>query len=276
MRLDIYEGVVLDRDDPKSRGRYYVYIPEVQFNDKTEKPPVDSKFSGIWCYNLLNNFVRYTEKDINKSSDKSSFGNYFPLKPGTHVLIGISVDEGREYWNLGYILNVISFEQPPNKDRDNFYLLEKTDKNSWMYIDEKNSDFALSFHAGKSNVWGKEDQIQISKDSGTVVDLKDDSVTVFHDSGNYLYIDSSEVTMKNGSSFIKISSDHISIRSNEIYIQGASSVAIEGGAVEINDGVSVPDTAASKSDIAKPSLDAVKTVNDTDKNLFKELSNGQA
>lgn len=274
MKLDIYEGVVLDREDPKNSGRYYVYIPELQFNDKTDNPPVKNKYSGVWCHNLLSNFVRYTETGLRDCDNKGSYGSYQPLRPGTHVLVGFQEDE-HEIWNIGYILNILSFEKPPNKDRDDFYVLQKTDKESWAYIDEKNADFALSFHSGKSNVWGNEDHIQLSKDSGTVVDVTDDSVTVFHNSGNYCYVDGNEVTLKNGESFIKVSSDHISIKANNIFIQGSSSVAIEGGSVQINDGVSVPDTASSKSDIAKPSKDAIKAINDTDEQLFKKLNNGE-
>jgi len=277
LKFDIYEGVVLDRDDPKDQGRYYVYIPELQFNDLTQNPPVNNKYSGVWCYNCVgSNFIRYTETELRDYSNKNSFGSYLPLKPGTHVLVGFPTEDNKTFWNTGYILNLLTYEKPPNDDRDNFYLIMTTDKESWAFIDETGEQFAVSFHSGKSNVWGKEDVIQISKESGTVVEVHDDHITAFHNSGNYIHIDGDQITAKIGGSFIKLSSDHISLKSDSIYIQGDSLVAIEGGAVQIDDGVNVPDTADSKSDVAKPSLDAIKEINEKDEELHTKLINGNA
>ena len=276
MKFDIYEGIVLDREDPKNQGRYYVYIPELQFNDLTDSPPVKNKFSGVWCYNCVgNNFVRYTESELREFKNTNSYGSYTPLKPGTHVLVGFPENKDKTFWNIGYILNIITIERPPNDDRDNFYLLQTTDKESWMFIDESKEQFAMSFHKGRSNVWGKEDVVHISKDSGTVVEVHDDHILSFHKSGNYCYIDGNEITMKVGGSFIKIAKDHISIKADTVYIQGGSLVAVEGGAVKINDGVTVPDNAAAKQNIAKPSIDAIKEINEKDKQLHTRLENGE-
>lgn len=294
MKWDLYEGVVLKRDDPKKIGRYYVYIPELQYNDKTDSPPVKNKFSGIWCYNLLSNFARYTETELLKcDKNNCSYGSYQPLKPGTHVLVGFR-EEANEYWNYGYILNVITFEIPPNKERDDFYLLQKTDKESWAYIDEKTSDFAMTFRKGKSNVWGNEKHVQISKDSGTVIDVQDNSITAFHKSGNYCYIDDKKITsqidgnfvrltkdaidLEIGGSYVHMTKNKIAINSQTVQINGGAKVIIQGGQVQINDGVAAgaaPGAAVKKSKVAKPSLDAIKEINTTDEKLFKKLNNGE-
>ena len=276
MKFDIYEGVILDRKDPQDQGRYYVYVPELQFNDLTENPPVKNKFSGIWCYNCIgNNMIRYTETELREYKDTGSYGTYMPLRPGTHVLLGLPINNNTTNWSVGYILNLITFEKPPNDDRDNFFLLTTTDKESWTFIDEAKGQFAVSLHAGKSNVWGNDTTIHLSKDNGNVVEVSDDHIISFHNSGNYCYVDGDTVTLKAGSSFINIASDHISIKSDQVYVNGASLVAIEGGSVQINDGVPAPDTAASKSDIAKPSQDAIKAINDKDKQLYTKLTNGK-
>ena len=275
MKFDIYEGIVLDRNDPKDQGRYYVYIPELQFNDLTETPPVKNKYSGIWCYNCIgSNFIRYTEAELREFKNTNSYGSYMPLKPGTHVLVGFPEDKNKTVWNTGYILNLLTFEKPPNDDRDNFYLLMTTDKESWAFIDENREQFAVSFHHGRSNVWGKENVIHLSKDSGTVVEVHDDHITAFHNTGNYVHVDGNQITAKIGGSFIRMTNEHISIKSANVYIQGDSLVAIEGGSVKINDGVSVPDSADSKSEVAKPSLDAIKEINEKDKQLHTKLING--
>ncbi len=277
MKFDIYEGIVLDRDDPKKQGRYYVYIPELQFNDLTDNPPINNKYSGVWCYNCVgNNFIRYTEAELRDFKNTNSYGSYMPLKPGTHVLVGFPENSNKTYWDSGYILNIITFEKPPNEDRDDFYLIYTTDKESWAFIDENGEQFAISFHNGKSNVWGKDDVIHLSKKNGTVAEIHDDHITLFHNSGNYVHIDENQITAKIGGSFIKLSNDHISIKAESVYIEGSSLVAIEGGAVQINDGVTVPDSADSKSDIAKPSLDAIKEINDKDKELHRKINNGRA
>jgi len=218
--------------------------------------------------------IRYTETELRDYKDTNSYGSYMPLRPGTHVLIGFSESNGLTAWECGYILNLITFEKPPNDDRDDFFLLTTTDKESWSFIDEAKGQFAVSLHAGKSNVWGNETTIHLSKENGNVVEVSDDHIISFHNSGNYCYVDGSEITLKAGSSFIKIASDHISIKSDKVYINGDSLVAIEGGSIQINDGVPAPDTAESKTDIAKPSQDAIKAINDKDKELSTKLTNG--
>ena len=277
MKFEIYEGIVTAREDPKKQGRYYVYIPELQFNDLTDNPPVDNKFSGIWCYNMIgNNFIRYTETEFREFKNTNSYGSYRPLKAGTHVLVALRSKGNKTVWHFGYIINVITYEPPPNEDRDNFYLIESTDKESWAFIDETKEQFAVSFHHGRSNVWGKEEVIQISKDSGTVVEVHDDHILSFHKSGSYVYIDGDEITAKIGDSFIRMSKDHISVKSKSVFIQGESLVAIEGAKVQINDGVQVPDSASSRSDVAKSSLNAIKEINEKDKKLHKKLINGDS
>ena len=87
----------------------------------------------------------------------------------------------------------------------------------------------------------------------------------FHKFGNYCYIDENEITAKVGGSFVKITSDHISLKAESVYIQGNSLVAIEGGEIKIDKGVEVPDEAVAKQDIAKPSIDAIKEINEKDK-----------
>lgn len=276
MRIELVEGIITKRDDPKNKGRYYVFVPELQYNDLTDNPPVDGKYSGYWCYNNINNFSRYTETEFRDFKDTNSYGSYQPLKPGTHVSVGLPVDsDGNISNSIGFILNIISFDSPPNSDRDDFYLLQTTDKESWMYFDEKNKNFALSLHGQNSNVWGNDKTIHLSKKSGTVVEVHDDHILNFHSSGNFCYIDGNEITASIGGTFIKMSKDRMSLKSKEIYIQGENLVAIEGNQIEIADGVPVPDQVSPKSNIAKTSLDPIKAVNEADKKAHTKLKNGQ-
>jgi hypothetical protein len=194
-----------------------------------------------------------------------------PLRPGTHVLVGIKIDRDRPVYDEAMILNIVTFEKPVNDDRDKFFLISATDSESWAFIDEKKEQFAMSFHAGRSNVWGVEDKIHISKDSGTVVEVHDDHITAFHKSGSFAYVDGNEVSLKIGSSFIKLTPESISIKSPEIHMEGVNLVTIEGSAVQINDGIPVSDQPKNLNDVAKPSIDAIKEINDKDKEMFNEL-----
>jgi len=123
---------VLPDLDNKRQGRYKVHIPDLM-------PSIDEG-RGIWVKNQVHNW-RIT------NSDKGEYGQYFPLQPGTKVIVKFFENDP----NTGYVDRIISdhveksnveaqdctkeFDDP--KDRDEQYVLFKTPK-KWniFYVNE--------------------------------------------------------------------------------------------------------------------------------------------
>ena len=258
----IYEGIILPVEDPSGKGRYLVYIPELQFIDESENKPGANRYNGVWCYNRLGNFSRYTDTELRDFQNSNSYGTYTPLKAGTHVEIRFKEND----YNTGEIFSIVSYDAPPNNDRDNFFLMMTTDKSSWAFFDEKNENFAISFHRGRSNVWGKEEKIHLSKDSGTVVEVGDDHITLFHHSGPYVHIDGSQIVLRIGGSFIRLDENNINI-----YAPGNVNID-SGGMVNVQDSIAQGVDPGPKSDIARESLDVIEQVNEIDENLHEKIT----
>lgn len=110
----LYHGVVLPEKDPKNRGRYKIHIDELFHHI-----PIDQ---GIWCKNRVHQW-RHT------MSTRGSYGSYWPLQPGTRVIVSFKEEDP----NTGEILKIIHDQEvnyvPYNNqvnDRDDFYMLIKT------------------------------------------------------------------------------------------------------------------------------------------------------
>jgi len=262
-----YEGVILPLDDPKKKGRYLVFIPRFQMVDKSKIKPAKG-FNGVWCYNRLGNFSRYTDVQLRNYKEYNSYGNYTPLYPGTRVNVKFKEDD----LNTGFITDIISYDVPPNNDRDNFFLLSKTSKSSWLWIDEANSTFAISFHRGRSNVWGDDEKIHLSKSTGTVVEINDDWITSFHKDGPYIHIDSTQISLRIGETYIKLTENGIDIHTpGTINSLSGGDTNIDGANTWINSGHAAPVDPGAKHDIAKPSLDDIEVKNVTDENLHVKV-----
>ena len=258
----IYEGVILPTEDPLDKGRYLVYIPELQFIDESENRPGAGHYNGVWCYNRLGAFSRYTDVELRDFQKNNSFGSYIPLKPGTHVEVRFKEND----YNTGEIINIVSYDKPPYGDRDNFYLMMTTDKSSWAFFDETNENFSMSFHRGRSNIWGQEDKIHLSKSTGTVVEVGDEHITLFHHSGPYVHIDGSQIVLRIGNAFIKLDENNINI-----YAPGNVNID-SGNMVNVQDSIAQGNDPGPKNNVARDSLDAIEQINKTDEDLHEKIS----
>jgi hypothetical protein len=125
-------GKVLPDLDPRQMGRYRVHIPEIMQNIVEDR--------GIWCKNQVHAW-RITP------SDNGEYGSYFPLHPGTEVIVRFYHND----YNSGYISKIISdAEDSSDKeaqdsvsvksslmDRDEQYIIFKTPKKfNIFYVNE--------------------------------------------------------------------------------------------------------------------------------------------
>lgn len=119
--------------DLKMKGRYKVHIPELL--------PHLEEDEGIWCKNHVHGW-RITP------SDSGEYGSYYPLHPGTYVMVKFQSND----FNSGYIDRIIS-DYKDNRDveaqdcvdvkssetdRDEQYIIFKTPK-KWniFYVNEE-------------------------------------------------------------------------------------------------------------------------------------------
>lgn len=135
LRANSYHGVILPDADPKNQGRYKVHIPELH--------PLIKENSGIWCKNQQHKWR------IGPSEDHF-YGSYYPLQPGTKVLVKFYQND----FHSGYIDRIVSdqvMETTPkigcglnpnaSIDRDELYVIFKTPKYHNLFaILEKNAD----------------------------------------------------------------------------------------------------------------------------------------
>lgn len=141
LRQFTYHGIVLKNKDIKKQGRYKIHIPELHTLIKTD--------SGIWCKNQQH-LWRWTP------SHDYMYGEYFPLQPGTKVLIRFYEND----FHSGYVDRILS-DQVMNTtpkigcklnpeaidDRDDVYMLYKTPKKHNLFVileDTKDSKNGLT------------------------------------------------------------------------------------------------------------------------------------
>lgn len=124
-----------------TEGKYLVFLLNLTPNDTSLKP--------IWARNEVqgSRFSRWV--DINTKAIISS-GSYYPLYPGMKVNVRFRTDALESC----YITNVISDIPLIDKtsNRDNFYLINKTKKNSWIYQDDDRGITHIMHDGGSSNI----------------------------------------------------------------------------------------------------------------------------
>lgn len=126
-------GTVLPDLDPLQQGRYKVHIPQLMQHITEDK--------GIWCKNQIHAW-RITP------SDNGEYGSYYPLHPGTKVIVKFYHND----INTGYIVRIISdatietdkeaqdsvTKKPALEDRDEQYIIFKTPKKfNIFYVNEE-------------------------------------------------------------------------------------------------------------------------------------------
>lgn len=135
LRNNSYHGVILPDKDPKNQGRYKVHIPELH-------PLVKDK-EGIWCKNQNHSWRMSPSEDY-------VYGSYFPLQPGTKVLVKFYQND----FHSGYIEKIVSDQviktnpkigcgnnPEATSDRDDMYVIFKTPKYHNLFaVLEKTTD----------------------------------------------------------------------------------------------------------------------------------------
>jgi len=180
-----YRGKILPDKDPKQMGRYKVHI----YGKMDHLPPNQ----GIWCKNHIHN-SRITK------SESGTYGQYFPLQPGTEVIVRFTAND----FNSGYIDRIISDssektqyncenfldstkEKTPDSsvDRDDVYLLVKTPKkNNAIYITEdtqehKPNEIWISYNTKRTAIKIDENGIHIfTKDNESLKVTLDQKVEI--------------------------------------------------------------------------------------------------
>jgi hypothetical protein len=133
-----YDGILTlsGEHDPLRQGRYLVHIDELMFQS-------DPETHGIWCQNHVHKW-RITPSKFGE------YGQYFPLQPGTRVVVKFRTRQ----ITSGYIDRIRSdmlqdtdveaqdcVEPKENiKDRDEQYIIFKTPKKNNVFYINENTD----------------------------------------------------------------------------------------------------------------------------------------
>ena len=209
MRLTdcVFQGTIIEGDDPKNRGRYRVVIPELMYNiyDQVE--------GYIYCNNHVTN-------SRNTSSNNGIYGQYFPLHAGTKVIVKFYAED----YETGYIDRIISDyysdSMPlgiPTKDRDEYYQLLRTVANDLFSVTCETS----SLPKGGIHLYHKGDNVNL----------------VFDETGIHIYSKKDFDQQIDGESFIKINGNVNCVFSSELNIQITGPVKItSSGNCDISSG----------------------------------------
>jgi hypothetical protein len=111
-------GIVLPDNDAKHQGKYKVHVPELQ--------PHMSQTEGIWAKNQVHDY-RVTP------SQKGIYGSYYPLQPGTMVIVKFFDNQ----IETAYIERTISDHANGSlplktNDRDDYYQILRTPKKNHL------------------------------------------------------------------------------------------------------------------------------------------------
>jgi len=234
MRLTdcVFQGTIIEGDDPKNRGRYRVVIPELMYNiyDKDE--------GFIYCSNQISG-------GRNSGSAAGIYGQYFPLHPNTRV----SVRFASEDYSSAYINNVVSdhhddsiplvsggTDTDKTSQRDNFTQLIRTVSNDLITVTNKTS--AGEVPADSMAFYHKGDNVKVTFDPvGIHIYTKKDFDQQI-DGKAYIGIDKDtevllkqnlKVTIKENNTIEIIGNGEMTIiGNNKIFIQGNNDLTIMG------------------------------------------------
>ena len=249
-----YDGQIIKNDeyDQRQQGKYLVHINDLISTLEDEEP---NENHSIWCRNHVHKW-RITP------SKYGEYGQYFPLQPGTRVVVKFRNDD----ITSGYIERIRSdFLEKTDieaqdcvtpkknlKDRDEQYILVKTPKkNNVFYINEDTDNepntIYLIFNRneeGRRTVYRiNEEGIHIySRDNLRLKLLKDKNVSI--EGGKTEFIQDSyilevqgnlNINVK-GSANIKTSSSARISASSNAFITAGGQVRISGGRILLNSG----------------------------------------
>lgn len=250
MRLTdcVFQGTVIEGDDPKNRGRYRVVIPELMYNiyDKDE--------GFIYCSNQISG-------GRNSGSADGIYGQYFPLHPNTRV----SVRFASEDYSSAYINNVVSdfhddsiplvsggTDTDKTSQRDNFTQLIRTVSNDLITVTNKTSagevpaDTMAFYHKGDNvkvtfdpdgiHVYTKKDFDQqidgkayITIDKDTDVLLKQNLKLVIREDNKVEIWGNSDITINGNNKIFIFGNNELTVEgNNKIGIKGDNDIVVNG------------------------------------------------
>ena len=205
-----FAGQIISGDDPMNRGRYCVLIQELMHNI------YDQSEGYIYCVNHVGNYR-------NTNSDNGIYGQYFPLQPGTKVIVKFFTND----LETGYIDRIISDYYPnsqplgiPSEDRDQYYQLLRTVANDLIAITGNTTSGALP--ANSMVFYHKGSNVKVSFDPDGIHIYTKKSLDVQIDEDAYAQIDGDTDVMLGGDLQVSISGD------NKISISGDSHLTVTG------------------------------------------------
>lgn len=217
-------GIILPDKDVRHQGRYKVHIPELQ----PHMPPSE----GIWAKNHVHKW-RITP------SQNGIYGEYFPLQPGTLVVVKFFDNQ----LETAYIDRIVSDSHPqsqPNQtvDRDDFYVVIRTPKyqHFFAFCEDTSDKPAQSIH------------LYFNKQATTIV-IDNNGINIKTNAN--LHITTSGVTNLSAGGDINLKSGAtINIQSGSpINIKGGGNINIDGPTINLNCGA-----AGSAAGAASPTL----------------------
>jgi hypothetical protein len=248
-----FQGIIYDGIEDYE-GRYKVHVAALY---PTSEPILLSLSNEV----LGNRFSRWY--DPNLQSIKSS-GSYYPLQSGMKVIVKFKNND----INSGYIHGVVS-EVPlidSVKNRDTFYLLNKTVNGSYIYQDDSRNITHLMHSNGKSNVFLDDDRVVLStnepvntgKDYSVPLSYVELTKNTFKVSSslydNYISMDESGIVLRAGNSMISISSKGIQfdtpgdikmnqgnfhLKAGKLFLEGSDELHLMGNVVRMAGNTSV-------------------------------------
>lgn len=220
--------------DLNLQGRYKVYIPELM--------PHITDDNGIYCKN-------HTHKLRITGSDDGEYGQYFPLHPGTYVIVKFQSND----FNTGYIDRIISDQReksnveaqdcitaiPTELDRDEQTIIFKTPKkNNSFYINEETKNepntIYLIFNRdsqSKRRTVFRVDESGITtwtRDNNRIRILLDDNKQVDGTKTEYIKKDKNTVIDNNETKHVKQNVDLRISGNNTIQILGTKNLTVNG------------------------------------------------
>lgn len=249
-----FQGIIYDGIEDYE-GRYKVHIAALY---PMSEPILLSLPNDV----LGNKFSRWY--DPNLQSIKSS-GSYYPLQSGMKVKVKFKNND----INSGYISGIVS-EVPlidSVKNRDTFYLLNKTVNGSYIYQDDSRNITHIMHSNGKSNVFLDDDRVVLStnepvnagKDYSVPLSYVELTKNTFKVSSsiadNYINMDESGIVLRVGNSMLSITSKGIQLdtpgdiklnqgnalhlKAGKLFLEGSDELHLMGNVVRIAGNTSV-------------------------------------
>ena len=206
-------GVIKEGSSADNSGRYMVHIRELNPHDSSLKP--------IWAKNEVsgNRFSRWVDFS---SRNIFSSGSYFPLHAGMIV----NVRFRNNLMESAYISNVVSYIPliDKEKNRDSFYLLNKTVGGSWIYQDDSRNYTHVMHNNGNSNMVLDDDGITlavgktINNGLGGFIPMNafkvDAGGTKIEFGNNAIICDDTGITLKAGDTIVALTETGLKLLSN--------------------------------------------------------------